>query len=77
MLVSGLGGVTMVTLLDKRPYGEEVSRVTCPADTPTSRLSMFFLSGTEEGVGSVAVGLVRVLWGLLGGRGVSHAALGQ
>lgn len=75
MLVLGLGGGSMVTLHNKRPYG--VARALCPMATPTSRLSMFFSVGRRVGVGSVAVGLVWVLWRLLGGRGVSHAALGQ
>lgn len=56
-------------------------------ERPTS-LSTFSRAGVVRGRGeggtvralvrgSVAVGLVGVLWRLLGGRGVSHAALGQ
>lgn len=55
-------------------------------DTPTS-LSTFSQAGVVRGVGvgvrggwvgvSVAVGLVGVVWRLLGGSRESHAALGQ
>lgn len=45
-----------------------------------NRLAKYILAAEHfEGAwpDSVAVGLMRVLWRLLGGRGVSHAALGQ
>lgn len=70
----------MEMLHSKAPSG--VKRAVRLRSTPAS-LSTFSQLGTVKGGGggawsdSVAVGLVWVLWRLLGGRGVSHAALGQ